>query len=79
MESTDSIRDLLACLDLKPNDLMFGLYGARQPLVAMRGRAQSDEVQRGVEETLASLREQDRTLVNIQRRIGAARRASGQP
>ena len=79
MESADSTRDLLAFLDLKLNDLMFSLYGTRQTLIAIHGRAHSDEVLGSVGEALASLREQERTLADIQQHIGAVRRASGQP
>ena len=42
MESADSTRDLLAFLDLKLNDLMFSLYGTRQTLIAIHGRAHSE-------------------------------------
>ena len=79
MESPGSTRDLLAFLDSKLNDLMFGLYRTRQTLMTTEARARSDELRGQMRESLASLREQERALADIQERIGAVRRASAQP
>lgn len=77
MESAGSIRDLLAFLDSKLNDLMFSMYRTRQTLIAMQEGALSDATMYGrVGEALASLREQERTLADIQQRINTVRRGS---
>lgn len=79
MESPGSTRDLLAFLDSKLNDLMFGLYRTRQTLMTTEARARSDELRGQMREALASLRERERALADIQERIGAVRRAPAQP
>jgi hypothetical protein len=79
VESPGSTRDLLAFLDSKLNDLMFGLYRTRQTLMTTEARACSDELRGQMREAHASLREQERALADIQERIGAVRRASAQP
>jgi len=79
VESPGSTRDLLAFLDSKLNDLMFGLYRTRQTLMTTEARARSDELRGQMREAHASLREQERALADIQERIGAARRASARP
>jgi len=64
----------LAFLDSKLNDLMFSLCRTRQTLIAMKEGALSDAGMHGcVEEALASFREQERTVADIQRRIASVR------
>ncbi len=79
MESTGSIGDLLAFLDSKLNDLMLSMYRTKQMLIAMKKGALSNAAMHGrVGEVLASLREQERTLADIQRRIASVPRGPHQ-
>jgi hypothetical protein len=64
----------LAFLDSKLNNLMFSLYRTRQAVIVMKEGALSAQMHGHVAEALASLREQERTLADIQQRITSVRR-----
>jgi hypothetical protein len=72
--SERATRDLLVFLDLKLNDLMLSLHRTQQTLIAIQDGGLSDAAMHGrLGEALASLREQERTLADVQRRIAWAR------
>jgi hypothetical protein len=79
VESSDSLRDLLAFLDSKLNELMLSQYTTQQTLIVMKRGGLSDAAMHGrVGEALASLREQERLLADVQRRIASVGRGSHQ-
>jgi hypothetical protein len=79
VESSDSLSDLLAFLDSKLNELMLSQYTTQQTLIVMQRGGLSDAAMHGrVGEALASLREQERLLADVQRRIASVGRGSHQ-
>jgi hypothetical protein len=74
MTPSSALGDPLVFLNAKLNDLMFSLYRSRQALTAMQQQAQTDVVMLGqVGEAIAALREQERTLAEIQQRLDSVR------
>lgn len=65
-----AVGDLLAFLHQKSNHQMFSLYRTRQLLTDVQQRIGADAIQLGrVGEALASVRESERVLADIQHRI----------
>ena len=74
-QPADAVRELLPVLDSKLNDLMFSLYRTRQALMDMQQGIGTDASMLGrVGEALASVRDSERVLVDIQQRLEAVRR-----
>ena len=70
----DALRELLAVLDAKLNDLMFSLYRARHSLTEIQQRASTDALRLSrVGEALTSVRESERVLADIQQQIRTIR------
>ena len=71
----DALRELLALLDTRLSDLMFGLYRTRHALTQIQQRASTDALMLNrVGEALTSVRESERVLADIQQHITTIRR-----
>jgi hypothetical protein len=73
--AVDPVRALLPVLDSTLNDLMFSLYRTRQALADIQQRMGTDPMLVGqIGQALASARESERVLANIQQRLDSVRR-----
>ncbi len=64
--------DLPGFLEERLNELMCGLYESRQTLLEVQKRVRADgELLGRIGQALASVRQQERVLVHIQRRVGS--------
>jgi hypothetical protein len=71
----DTLSELLALLDTRLSDLMFGLYRTRHALTQIQQRASTDALMLNrVGEALTSVREAERVLADIQQHITTIRR-----